>query len=79
MPLKDGRFTVRGSARFNNDKSRSFYSEGNVPALLRDRLLSVCWPIADFYGAQVTHRKIEVSDRRGDVHPLLAQGSGRVQ
>jgi len=75
VSLGDGRFLVRGWAKFRDGQGSYFHSDADDRASLSDQTMSVCRPIAAFYGAQVMHRKIEGSGKERDAHPLLAQQS----
>ena len=59
--IEGGRSWVFGWVKFNNREKSRFSGEDTDPSALRKRLLSMCEPIAAFYGGELIHRKVPIA------------------
>lgn len=65
------KFMIYGGTRSEKGAICCFHSEISDRDSLRDQLLSACQPIAAFYGATLSHRRIERSERKNEEGPFL--------
>jgi hypothetical protein len=79
ITIKDGRSLIHGWTKFDDSEKSRFFSADKDKRKLRNRLLSACIPIANFYGVELMREKIQPPGEGKHAYPLMTNISRVLQ